>query len=310
MTLGRPFTFGVTVNDAGSSQEWRALARRVESLGFRSLFVPDHFGKQFAPFSALAVAATVTTTLRVGMLVGCNDFRHPALLAKEIATLDVLSDGRVDWGMGAGWFAPEYKATGLPFDHAPVRVDRLIEAVSVAKATFGEVPSTYAGTYYRVTDLDGYPKPVQRPHPPLLIGGAKRRMLEFAGREADIVGIAPIPKSAGSIQTRVEVESNVDRQLSWIRGAAGERWPQLECSMVVFPVIIDDDRDVRAERLGARLGMRPEAVLASPHIWLGTAEQICETIEERRRRWSVSSWTIPVGAIKAAAPIVDRLYGH
>ena len=182
MAHARRFRFGVTAHQAGSGAEWKALSRKVEDLGFSTLFVCDHLGDQLAPVPALAAAAEATTDLRVGVLVACNDFRHPVIQAKEVATLDVLSGGRAEWGVGAGWLAPEYEAAGLAFDPGPVRVDRMQEAVAVMKALLGDGVVTHEGRHYRVTNLDGRPKPVQRPHPPLLIGGARKRVLRFAGQ--------------------------------------------------------------------------------------------------------------------------------
>jgi probable F420-dependent oxidoreductase len=304
-----PFRFGVTAHTAVSGDEWRALCRRVEDLGYSSIALPDHFGEQLAPIAALATAASVTT-LRVGMLVAANDFRHPVVHAKELATLDLLSDGRVDWGMGAGWLAPEYRAAGIPFEPARTRVDRLAEAVAVMKALFADGEAVFDGAHYRVDALDGQPKPVQRPHPPLLVGGAQRRILTLAGREADVVGIAPVPPDASGPSTRARIEAGVDRQLAWIRAGAGDRYADVELNMVPFPVILDDDPVARSERLGPRLKMTPDAVLAAPHVWVGGVEGICDSLEQRRERWGVSSWTVPVAWVDTAAPIVARLAGR
>jgi probable F420-dependent oxidoreductase len=310
MAHPRPFRFGVTAHDAHSGDEWCAFARKIEDLGFATLMVPDHFGTQLAPVSALAVAATSTTTLRVSMLVAANDFRHPVVHAKELATLDVMSGGRVDWGVGAGWLAPEYKAAGLTFDKARVRVDRLAEAITVMKGLFSDGPVTHTGPHYRVTELDGYPKPVQRPHPPLLVGGAKRRMLTLAGREADIVGLAPLPNTDSDAPvTRDRIEENLTRQQAWIRAGAGDRYRDLEIAATAFPVIVDGDHDARTRRLGGRLSMEPEAVVASPHMLVGDVERICDTLEAHRARWDVSYVTVAATAVDTFAPVVARLAG-
>lgn len=311
MAHPRRFRFGVTAHDARSGDEWRAFARKVEDLGFASLMVPDHFGTQLSPVSALAVAAASTTTLRVSMLVAANDFRHPVVLAKELATLDLLSGGRVDWGIGAGWLAPEYKAAGIPFDRPRVRVDRLTEAITVMKALFSDDPVTHTGPHYRLTGLDGYPKPVQRPHPPLLLGGAQRRMLTLAGREADIVGLAPRPNpGSGAPVTRARIEDDLARQNEWIRAGAGGRYEELELNVTAFPVIVDADHDSRAARLGKRLGTEPEAVFASPHMLVGSIDRICDTLEAHRARWDVSYVTVAAAAVDAFAPVVARLTGR
>jgi probable F420-dependent oxidoreductase len=300
----------VTVHDAPSATAWRELCGKVADLGYTNLWVSDHLNEQLAPVAALATAAAVTD-LRVGMLVAANDFRHPVVLAKELATLDLLTDGRVEWGMGAGWLAPEYRAAGIDFDRAGVRVTRLTEAIAVMKGLFGDGPVTFEGAHYRVEGLDGYPKPVQRPHPPLLVGGAKQRVLTLAAREGDVVGVAPVPVPPSvAAASAADVEAATDEQLGWIRAAAADRFTALELNMVAFPVIVDADPVARAERLGPKLRFQPDAVLAAPHVWVGSVESICDGLEARRARWGVSSWTVPAAMLERAAPVVARLAGR
>ena len=194
MSKQHPFRFGVINEQMKAPAAWFDHVRRVEALGYatfllRDHFVPDFFGDQYAPLPALMAAAGVTSTLRLGTMVIDNDYRHPLLLAKEMATLDCLSGGRVELGIGAGWLRTEYEQAGLVFDRAGVRIDRLEEAVRVIKGFWADQPLTFTGAHYQITGIDGVPKPLQRPHPPLLIGGGKERMLRLAGRVADIVGI-------------------------------------------------------------------------------------------------------------------------
>ena len=303
----------VTAHRAALGAEWKAFSHKVEDLGFTTLFVPDHLGDQLAPVPALTAAAEATTDLRVGVLVACNDFRHPAVYAKELATLDVLSGGRAEWGIGAGWLASEYEAAGLPFDPGPVRVDRMQEAVAVMKALLGDGVVMHEGRHYTVTNLDGRPKPVQRPHPPLLIGGARKRMLCFAGREADIVGVAPAPSADRSGTSGGGGEAPVsaaDRQLGWLRDAAGDRFGDLEINMVAFPVFVTNNREQRAAKLADRMSLAPSAVLMAPHVWIGTVAQICDALEERRQRWGVSYWVVPASALDAVALVAARLAGR
>ena len=309
--LTRSFRFGVTAHRAGSRRDWSILCRKVEDLGFSTLVMPDHLGDQFAPMVALGAAFDVTSRLRMGALVACNDFRHPVVHAKELATLDVISEGRLEWGIGAGWLRDEYSMAGIPFDDPARRVERLQEAVHVMKALFGDGPVDHRGRYYRITGLDGQPKPVQRPHPPLLIGGAGRRMLELAAREAKIIGIAPSLR-ARSIADRPPLESvgaAADRQVRWIGDAAGGRRRDIEINMVAFPVVVTRDREARAEAIAERLGLTPSEALASPHVWIGTLEQIADSLVERRGRWGVSYWSVPARSMEAIAPLVDRLVG-
>jgi len=281
----------------------------VEDLGFATLVVPDHLGDQLSPVPALAVAAEATTTLRVGPLVACNDFRHPVVHAKELATLDVLSDGRVEWGMGAGWVAPEYETAGMSFDRAGVRVDRMQESVVLIKQLFGDHPVNHQGEHYRVSALDGQPKPIQVPHPPLLIGAAALRMLTFAAREANTIGVAPslTARRVGDTPASETVEAAADRQVRLVKAAANERFDQVELSMVAFPTIVTDRREERAAEWGEFLGLEPSQVLASPHVLIGTIDQLCDSLIERRERWGVSYWVLPAMAVDAIAPVVARL---
>jgi probable F420-dependent oxidoreductase len=309
----RPFRFGVTAHIAGSGEDLRALSRKVEDLGFATLVVPDHFGDQLALVPTLACVLEATNRLRAGALVACNDFRHPVVHAKELATLDVLSEGRLDWGMGAGWFKPEYTSAGIPFDRPGVRVDRLIEAVTVMKSLFGAETTSYAGSHYTVTALDGQPKPVQRPHPPLLVGGAGRRMLTFAGREADIVGIAPSPAARGlprGARRAPTVEESFDAQIHWVKAAAGARRGDIELSAVAYPALITDDPEGSATKLAGALRLDPPEVLASPHVWLGSVDRICDVLEARRERWGVSYWVVAATSVDGLAPVVARMAGR
>ena len=274
--------------------------------------MPDHFNDQLAPMPALAAAAEATKTLRVGPLVLCNDYKHPAVHAKELATLDRLSAGRVEWGMGAGWFPADYTSTGLVMDPPGVRVDRLIESVAIIKGLFGPDAVTTKGEHYQLDGLVGTPKPVQQPHPPLLIGGSRPRMLAFAAHEANTIGIGPNTDSR-TLMGRpplTTVAEGVDRQLELIRNAAGARFGDLELQMVVFPAAVGVHAEDNAANVGPHLGLEADEVLASPHVLLGTVDRICERLVERRERWGVSYWVIPAAVLDAFAPVVERLAGR
>jgi probable F420-dependent oxidoreductase len=307
----RPFRFGVTAHLAGTRDDWRSLCRGAEDAGCTNLVVSDHFGNQFALIPALGAAIDASTALRVGALVACNDYRHPVMYAKELATLDVLSGGRVDWGIGAGWVAAEYEKVGIGFDRGSVRVDRLCEAVAVMKGLFADGAFSFAGHHYSVHELDGRPKPIQRPHPPLLIGGAGRRMLSFAAREADIVGIGPSLSSRrlGHLPPRQSVEAAVDEQLGWIRIAATQRVGDLELQMVASPIVVTADPPTTARRIADRAGLTPDELLRSPHVWVGSIAEICDKLERHRDRWGVSYWTVPASALPAVTPVIARLAG-
>jgi probable F420-dependent oxidoreductase len=312
MTAARPFRFGVTADRTGSAREWTTWCRKVEDLGFASVAMPDHLGDQCAPLPALAAAA-IATNLRLGAMVACNDFRHPVVHAKELATLDVLSEGRVDWGIGAGWLAPEYHAAGIAFDPPRVRVDRLEEAVRLMKRLFAPGATDFHGAHYTVTSLDGLPKPVQQPHPPLIIGGARRRMLTLAAREAQTVSVLPDPAGRMGQPGRppaITENAAADRQIAWIRQAAHARETEIEINMVAFPAIVTDDPQSRAEEVAPHFGLDARGMLSSPHVWIGTLASICDELEARRERWGVTYWVVPGRVVDAVAPVVARLAGR
>lgn len=309
----KPFRFGVQCSSPRevSAASWRALARKVEGLGYSRLTVSDHLDEQLAPIAALMAAADATTSLRLGAMVFCNDYRHPVVLAKEAATLDVLSGGRFELGLGAGWMRADYERAGIPLDPPGVRIDRLEEAIEVLKRLFLDEPCNYEGAHYRVAGLQGTPSPVQRPHPPILVGGGGRRILELAARQADIVGLNP-SMAAGVIDASAGPDATAaatDRKVAWIRAAAGERFDHLELQARVHLVAVTDDRAGLAEALAPSFGLTAEQALASPHTLCGTVDQIVDDLVARRERFGLSAVGIGLGAVDALAPVVARLAG-
>lgn len=291
----RPFRFGIAPGEVSSGSEWRELARRVEDWGYSTLLVPDHFVNDLSPVPALATAAAVTTTLRVGTMVFDNDFRHPAVLAKDAATLDLMSDGRFEAGIGAGWHEPEYHAAGIPFDPAPMRVKRLEEAVQIVKGLWRAGPFTFEGRHYRITEMTGLPRPVQQPHPPLMIGGGGPRVLRLAAREANIVSVAAriIP---GGVDVHSLTAAGVAERIAWIREAAGERFADLELSNYYsMPAVVTKDRHAAAagilsalrKRVG-EVGLTERDVLSSPHYLIGDMAEMTDILVERRERYGLS----------------------
>jgi probable F420-dependent oxidoreductase len=306
----RPFRFGVIAYRTGSKEEWTAKARRVEQLGYTTLLVPDHFGEQFAPVPALLAAAEATTTLRVGSYVLDNDFRHPAMLAKEAATLDHLSGGRFELGVGAGWLRSEYEQAGISYEPGAIRVKRLEETLQIVKGLFAEGPFTFSGSHYTITNLDGFPKPLQQPNPPLLVGGAGKRILSLAAREASIVSVAAKVLPDGSGLDVADTTPLATRQkIEWIRQAAGERFTQLELNMIIFSVIVTEDRLSAAHQLAEGFKTTAEQVLTIPHCLVGTPDQICEDLQQRREQYGVSYIGIFEESLEALAPVVARLSG-
>lgn len=304
----RPFRFGVVAAHIQSRSGWVSQARRVEALGYDTLLVVDHLTTSLGPLAALAVAAQVTTNIRIGTFVLCNDFRHPAILAKELATLDVLSEGRLEFGLGSGYMPSDYQQSGLPFDSAGVRVSRFEEAIHVVKSILSEETVNFRGDYYTISGLRGLPVPMQRPHPPFYIGGGGKRVLSFAAREADIVGIAHKSGSHGLNLANTTAEPT-EEKVAWVREAAGDRFSQLELSVMVFQTIVTDHREQVAQQIGARFGLAPAQALSSVQLLIGTVEQITEELWMRRERYGISYIVILEEHMESFAPIVARLNG-
>ncbi len=299
------------MNSAPDAAAWRAAARRVEDLGFSTLFLPDHFTPQLAPIPAMMAAADATTELRVGALVLDNDYKHPVVLAKELATVDVLSGGRLEVGLGAGWMRSDYEQAGLAYDRPGVRIDRFEEGLAIIKGLFGDGAVTHRGEHYTITALDGTPKPVQRPHPPFLIGAGGPRMLSIAAREADIVGVNP-SLASGQIDASTAADATAEayaRKLATLRAAAGDRFDDLELNCLMFFVAQTDDREGLAGNMAPMFGLTAEQVLDVPIALLGTVDQMCETLEARRDRWGLSYFVCQADAVDALAPVVARLAG-
>jgi probable F420-dependent oxidoreductase len=296
----------------GSRAEWTDKARKLEDLGYAVLTVPDHLAEFLAPIPALVAAALATKALRVGTLVLNNDFRHPVLIAREAATVDRLSDGRLELGVGAGHMRSEYDQAGLSFGSGGTRVDRLTEAVAIIKALLAGESVTFSGTHYRVTEHTVHPIPVQRPHPPILIGGNGRRLLALAGREAGIVGLSGITFRQGGIQPDLSAwrAAAVEERLAIVRAAAGERYRRLELNALVQRVVVTDDRHGAARELASRWPqLSVDELLASPYLLVGSVDQMVEDLRARRERWGISYYTVFEPFMSAFAPVVNRLAG-
>lgn len=314
MSSYRPFRFGLEVRPAASKDDWAAKARRAEDTGYAILLLPDHLGDHFAPGPALMAAADVTTTLRLGSYVYDNDFRHPVVLAKEAATLDVLTGGRFELGLGAGWRASEYQQAGIPFDAASVRVERTEETLHIIKGLFSDGPVDFTGKYYTITHLEGFPKPVQRPHPPILIGGGSKRMLSIAGREADIVSLNFRARGSESLDM-----TSMEQKLTWVRQAAGDRFNDLEFNLHTFAVVVTERPQEAAQQVApfmrAFIGatkddaVTAEQVLASPHFLIGSVDQISEELLSYREKYGISYITVHERDMDAFTPVMARLAG-
>lgn len=311
VSKSRTFRFGVQEHAASSAAAWRGKARRAESMGYSTLYIPDHFGDQLGPIGALMSAADATTTLRVGSLVFDNDYRHPVVLAKEAATLDLLSDGRFDFGLGAGWMASDYEQSGIRFDTPRIRIDRMAEALQIIKRFFAGGSVSFTGKHYTVQGLEAAPAPVQKPHPPILLGGGGRRMLQLAAREADIISVNYNLRE-GHINRKLVhtgMAGATDEKLGWIKEAAGERFAEIELGASVFVANVTGDRDAVAESMAGTLGTEAKEILEMPHFLIGTVEQLVEDLRARRERYGMSFFVLPGVAAESLAPVVERLTG-
>jgi probable F420-dependent oxidoreductase len=305
------FRFAVETHEPLDGRSWPDTARAMEAVGYSTLFVPDHFDEGLGPIAAMATAATATTTLRVGALVFDCDFRHPAVLARELATIDQLSEGRLEVGLGAGWKRLDYDRSGIPMDLPKVRVDRMIEHTKVLRGLFAEQPVTFHGEHYSITDLPGTPRPFRAGGPPILIGGGARRVLRFAGETADIVGVNASIHS-GEIDTAAAHDAmpdRIDEKVAWVKQGAGARFDDLELNSWLAVAEVTDDSTAMAEMLAGVFEADPKDVLATPLALFGSTPEIADRLRERRERWGYSYVVIPGDKASAFAPVVAELTG-
>ena len=323
----RPFRFGVQSYSATSGADWREQARTAESLGYAALHLADHIigpgpalaatnhpVQNLSPVPAMAVAAEVTTTLKIGCRVFCTDYRNPVMLAKDLATLDLFSNGRLEVGLGAGWLQGEYEAIGIVFDPPGVRIDRFEETLAVIRACFGNGEVDVQGRHVHAVGFEGVPKPTVRAGgvlPPLMIGGGSKRMLGIAGREADIVSLN-FDNSSGKIGPAGVGSSTAAltrNKIDWIRAGAGDRFESLELEIGAYFTIVTDHRDATLQKMGPMLGLTPEQFGEHPHGLVGSVDAVCEQIIERRDIYGISYVTVGRSAMEAFAPVVERLAG-
>jgi probable F420-dependent oxidoreductase len=310
----RRFRFGVACAKGRSRKELTELARKAEALGYSTLFVPDHFvDHDLAPTVALAHAAAVTDTLRIGPFVLGNDYKHPVVCAREMATLDLLSDGRLELGIGAGWMTVDYEKAGIPLDRPGVRIARLAESIAILKGLFAPGPFTFHGDHYRVTELDGMPKPPQGAGLPFLIGGGGRKILGLAAREAKIVGInANLKTGEGESAETAQslLPAATDQKLTWVREAAGDNFANLEIQSFLGFVHVTDDPSGIVTAMAASFGVSEDDAVLAPATLVGSESGIVDLLEARRERWQMSYVVVPVESTEDLAPVVARLTGR
>jgi probable F420-dependent oxidoreductase len=299
-TAPRPFRFGVVAALARSADEWADKARRVESLGYSTLLMPDGLRYTLSPLPALAAAAAVTRSLRVGTYVIANDFRNPVLLAKEAATLDLVSGGRFELGLGAGRpaAAQDNSMLGLSFDSGGVRVARLAESLALIKTLLAGQTATASGPHYAAAGAEITPGPIQQPRPPILVAGSGRRLLSLAAREADIIalGVAPTEPAAAAVE-----------RIAWLREAAGDRFHQLELNLNLMAV-----GDQVPHWVSTQMGLTATglAELDALSALVGTTDHMCDTLLRRRQALGITYVVVGDDLMEAFAPVVERLAGR
>jgi probable F420-dependent oxidoreductase len=314
MAHDRKFRFAAQLSKApdGTARSWAEQARKAEDLGYSALLMPDHFGDQLAPVPALAAVAGATSTLRMGSLVFGNDYRHPLVLAKEAATLDVLSEGRFELSLGAGWMRTDYDESGIAYDPPRTRVDRFEEAVAVLTGLLrSPEPFTFDGEYYHVHEHTLLPRPVQQPGPPLIIGGGGKRILSFAARHADIVSInVNLRDGTGGPETAPNATPERTREkIGWVKEAAGERFDSLELNSLIGFVMITDDASGIVEAMAPHFGIDAKDALHIPLALIGTLDEMAEELRWRREEYGISYWSIEADSWEQLAPVVSELTG-
>jgi len=309
VAVPRPFRFAVTARWSKSGAHWRDVARRAEDLGYDVLLVTDHMSPQLAPIPALMAAADATTRLRVGSFVFANDYRNPVMLAKEVASLDFLSSGRVEVGIGAGWNTDDYRQLGIPYDAPAVRVSRLEESVVLLKRLLSEENVDHTGEHYAVRGAKVLPRPIQRPHPPLMIGGGGPRVLRLAARHADIVTFAPQVNASGRPRLDAITEKALTERVTRFRAAAGERAERIELNVFVFDAAVTDRARSLVSAVSGYLRRAANGIVHSPFVLYGSRSSLRELLLERRERLGISYISVPGNAMRDFAPIVAELRG-
>ena len=307
----RPFRFGVQFGTPAAGPAYREAVRKIEDLGYSTVFCPDHFEDQWAPTVTTTIAAEATTTLKVGCLVYDVDYRHPLVLAKEIATLDLASEGRVEFGIGAGWMQSDYEQSGITYDRPGVRIDRMLEAVEIITGLWADGPVDFEGEHYTITGALGTPRPHTPGGPPVIIGGGGKRVLSEAARVADIVGLNA-SLHEGSVGAEAVLSALGERFLErrrWVEEAAGDRFDEMELQLNTFMVIESDDPGGLFDQMAPGFGITPEQAKTIPMVLVGTIDGICEQLHHHRETYGVYYIVIHEGEIDTMAPVVARLSG-
>jgi probable F420-dependent oxidoreductase len=322
-TCTRPIRFGFTGGHSSKRERLLDSARTVEALGYSTFGLADHFVRPLAPLIAGQAVADATSTLRITQAVLAQDFREPAVLAKELATLDVLSEGRLQVGLGAGWLRQEYEDAGIRFDAASVRIERLEETAIILKGLFGDELFSFAGEHHTIHEMRGTPTPVQRPRPPIMIGGGGPKLLAAAARQADIVQLMPSNRGGGTGLDPSQFSADaIEEKIGWIHDAAGSRFDEIELSAQLLECVVTDRpaehlsdfadriRTVTERMGGARIDLGEEDLRRSPIVAVGSLDEVCERLVETRDRYGITYFAAPIDARpEVLAPVIEALAG-
>jgi probable F420-dependent oxidoreductase len=321
--MTKPFRFGVQSFNAESGEDWAGKARQAETLGYSAFHLADHLlgpgpaleatnhpVQNLAAIPAMAYAAAVTEKIHIGCRVFCIDYYNPVVLIKSAMTIDLLSNGRLELGLGAGWLQGEYQAIDLPFDAASDRIDRLADVIQGIKAFRSEGHADVDNATLKWQGFDGLPKPISKP--PIMIGGGSPRILRLAGREADVVSLNFNNRSGmiGPDGVRSSSEQETQKKIEWVREGAGSRFDELEIEIGAYFTFVMDDPKPVVENFAAMFGYSEEDMLRHPHALFGSVDGVCEELERRRELHGISYVTVGEDAMQAFAPVVERLGGH
>ncbi|MGF6881639.1 putative F420-dependent oxidoreductase [Nocardia sp. GAS34] len=321
-TLPRSFRFAAAGEgnpQEGGARRFIKLAQQAEEFGYDSFAIPDHLGPQVGPIAALGALAVATDRIRIGTSVLANGFRHPVVLAKDAATIDVLSRGRLELGVGAGWIRSEFEAAGLPYESPGVRLEKLDEALTILDVLLRGQECHFEGKHYQVRGIKGTPRPRQGPRPPLVTGGGGPRMLRLAAKHADIISVVPVTTTDGKgLLSGITLDKTIQK-VNLIKEAAGDRFADIELNWTITAVVITDDRERTAEMALNAIdkGLHPdlevdvrltvEDILASPYVAIGTYDEIAEQIRNVRRLTSMSYIGVFPTQMDVFAPVIPLL---
>ncbi|MEU4840846.1 LLM class F420-dependent oxidoreductase [Nocardia testacea] len=303
----------------GGARKFIQTAQQAEEYGYDTFVVPDHLGDQIGPIAALGALTQATDRIRLGTSVLANGFRHPVVLAKDLATIDVLSKGRLEVGIGAGWKADEFEAAGLDYDRPGIRLAKLDETLTILDTLLRGQECTFEGKHYQVHGVKGTPRPRQGPRPPLCTGGGGPRMLKLAAKHADIISIVPVTTSNGKgLLSGITLEKTIEK-VNLIKEAAGDRFEQIELNWAITAIVITDDREKTAEMALSAIerGLHPdlevdvklsvEEILSSPYVAIGTFEEIADQMRRVRQLTGMSYVGIFPTQMDAFAPVIPLL---